>query len=243
MALRLELSPHLYLNKKELEWRRKQATAFDPEKSARLTVKHIGVWDTVGALGVPNRFRISGLFNRRYRFHDTHLSKTALSARHAVAIDERRLAFSPALWGNLADLNKGSRSKAGRPYQQSWFPGDHSSVGGGGRVSGLALAALEWIVAGAEVEGLEFHQGLIYEYSQRINHLASILSSGPPSWFYSQGPRSGPSRIEDVAPITQRRWADDPGYRPEPLVGVSPVLEDGIKNGAAGDKPVGIRWR
>lgn len=38
--------------------------------------------------------------------------------------------------------------------QQVWFPGVHSDVGGGGKSSGLADIALNWMLVGAEEQGL-----------------------------------------------------------------------------------------
>jgi uncharacterized protein (DUF2235 family) len=57
----------------------------------------------------------------------------------------------------LDALNKSSGSATGNfdaPYQQVWFPGVHSSVGGGGERRGLSDNALEWVVDGARASGL-----------------------------------------------------------------------------------------
>ncbi len=116
-------------------------------------VAYLGVWDTVGALGVPGHLRFAALANRGLRFHDTALSRHVRAARHAVAIDERRRAFPPTLWDNLDALNCGGAD--GR-YQQRWFPGDHGSVGGGGPSSALSDDAALWVIEGAEAAGLAF---------------------------------------------------------------------------------------
>ena len=53
-------------------------------------VQFVGVWDTVGALGIPiDGFR-PPLLSRLWAFHDTKLSRYVRNAFHAVAIDERR---------------------------------------------------------------------------------------------------------------------------------------------------------
>src|SRR5919199_471975 len=58
-------------------------------------VDFVGVWDTVGALGIPiDGFRPPGLSNL-WTFHDTRLSRYVRHAYHAVAIDERREPFRP----------------------------------------------------------------------------------------------------------------------------------------------------
>src|SRR5690606_39564319 len=54
-----------------------------------LRIRYVGVWDTVGSLGIPRVLPISIGLNDGYRFHDTALSRAAYSARHAVAIDEQ----------------------------------------------------------------------------------------------------------------------------------------------------------
>ena len=118
-----------------------------------LRIGFLGVWDTVGALGVPAHLWLASWLNRGLGFHDTALSAMVAAARHAVAIDERRRSFPPALWDNLDALAAAS----GGSYAQRWFPGDHGSVGGGGRPGarsrgGRGLeprARLAWAARGA----------------------------------------------------------------------------------------------
>jgi uncharacterized protein (DUF2235 family) len=55
-----------------------------------LSIEYVGVWDTVGSLGIPGNSIFASRFNRRYQFHDLALSRMVKSARHALAIDERR---------------------------------------------------------------------------------------------------------------------------------------------------------
>ena len=216
--LRSELSPNLYLNDNELKWRKKNISNFKPDECRQLTIRYVGVWDTVGALGVPRHLVISSLFNKKYQFHDDKLSSTVKSARHAVAIDERRRAFEPALWSNCDVLNHGAAQTAGgEAFQQVWFPGDHSSIGGGGDEAGLANASLVWIIEGAEIAGLKFLPEAVRQFNDGVNHLAPVVSSKPPAWYYKEGPRRGPQRVDELAPITLQRWHDDESYRPETL--------------------------
>ena len=109
-------------------------------------IHFIGVWDTVGALGIPDDFAVLGLLDNpaRYRFHDTTLSETVLHARHAVALDECRESFAPTLWTN----------KSHPDLKQIWFPGVHSDVGGGYLETGLSDGALEWMMDEAAACGL-----------------------------------------------------------------------------------------
>jgi uncharacterized protein (DUF2235 family) len=105
----------------------------------------LGVWDTVGALGVP--VQSFDFFNRHfYEFHDTKLSSIVKNAFQALAIDEHRRDYEATLW-----------SPSERPDQhieQVWFPGAHSNVGGGSAGDLLADVSLAWMMARAESCGL-----------------------------------------------------------------------------------------
>ncbi|QPC70602.1 hypothetical protein HYE68_001354 [Fusarium pseudograminearum] len=91
-------------------------------------IQVIGVWDTVGALGIPDMghwIKIKNDWLRKaYQFHNTDLSANVKHAYHALALDERRGPFSPCLWCVKGD-NKTTK------LVQCWFPGAHINVGGG----------------------------------------------------------------------------------------------------------------
>lgn len=114
-------------------------------------IHFLGVFDTVGALGVPDDKQVLDLFDspRKYRFHDTALGDNIGIARHAVAADEIRGSFSPTLWTNTA---------AHANAKQLWFPGVHSDVGGGYKETGLSDCALKWMTNEAKEAGLAFNQ-------------------------------------------------------------------------------------
>jgi uncharacterized protein (DUF2235 family) len=114
-------------------------------------IQCVGVWDTVGSLGVPNTLFqgiLKHLFRVNREFHDTDLSSSVAFAFHAVAIDEHRKPFLPTLW----TIPKGQGT--GQHVEQCWFPGCHADVGGGNPDSGLSAVALEWMVARARLAGL-----------------------------------------------------------------------------------------
>jgi uncharacterized protein (DUF2235 family) len=119
-----------------------------------LRVRYLGIWDTVGALGVPSQLPLSSMINRKYRFHDLALSRTVEWARHAMAIDETRNAFEPAPWTqeSLIAINRMHREYR---VEQDWFPGDHGSVGGGIAERKLSDCALLWVAEGAARAGLK----------------------------------------------------------------------------------------
>ncbi|RBR10225.1 uncharacterized protein FIESC28_09611 [Fusarium coffeatum] len=91
-------------------------------------IQVIGVWDTVGALGIPDMGHWvtidNSRFRKAYQFHDTDLSANVKHAYHALALDEQRGPFSPCLWCVKPD-NKTTK------LVQCWFPGAHINVGGG----------------------------------------------------------------------------------------------------------------
>lgn len=111
----------------------------------QVPITFLGVFDTVGALGVP------GITRRRSRFHDVRLSSMVQCARQALAIDERRLTFEPCLWDVPADDDRPGGVK------QVWFPGAHSDVGGGNASPGLSDVALLWMMGEAAACGLTFY--------------------------------------------------------------------------------------
>ncbi|VVJ24942.1 Uncharacterised protein [Amycolatopsis camponoti] len=119
----------------------------------RTPIRFIGVWDTVGALGIPlSGGRLLNLLNRRWQFHDTQLSSIVQSAFQALAVDEHRPSFAPAVW---------KPSEADQEREQVWFAGDHSDVGGGHPVSDLSDLALRWMTDRAHHCGLAFEPGAL----------------------------------------------------------------------------------
>ena len=120
-------------------------------------VRFLGVWDTVGALGIPDELEFTNLlFDRkdRWEFHDTDLGENVEMARHAMAVDEVRASFTVTRW------NRRSIEKEGRDVEERWFPGVHGDVGGGYEDSSLSDLALEWMMREAEKAGVEFRQGV-----------------------------------------------------------------------------------
>jgi Uncharacterized alpha/beta hydrolase domain (DUF2235) len=107
-------------------------------------IKAVAVWDTVGSLGIP---RISwleriGLQSRNmhyYTFYDTRLHPCIENAFQALALDEHRAPFSPALW----EKRDGDRTN----LKQVWFPGVHSNVGGGYDDQDIANITLAWMMS------------------------------------------------------------------------------------------------
>jgi Uncharacterized alpha/beta hydrolase domain (DUF2235) len=103
-----------------------QKLALEPDvfPADSLRIACLGVFDTVGALGIPaTAFQ---RFNReRYGFHDVELSPIVRLNLHALAIDERRQPFAASVW-------RQSRFRVSNSVtEQTWFPGVHADIGGG----------------------------------------------------------------------------------------------------------------
>src|SRR5262249_32287275 len=77
-----------------------QAIAFRQQYSREVEIQFLGVWDTVGALGIPLS-ALEWLNSATYGFHDTELSGIVKNAFHAVAIDEHRIDYQATLWQQL----------------------------------------------------------------------------------------------------------------------------------------------
>lgn len=125
--------------------------------SRRVPVRMLGVWDTVGALGVPwNEAPLIG--RRNFYFHNTNPSVLYQNAYHALAIDEHRAPYKPTLWTRFTP--EAEQEAAPKPYpdtlEQRWFVGAHSNVGGGYKNDPLHRLPLAWMQEKARGCGLEF---------------------------------------------------------------------------------------
>jgi uncharacterized protein (DUF2235 family) len=214
----------------EREWRSRHHPDSEGAKARTLKISYLGVWDTVGAMGVPSFLWISQFINKKYTFHDCQLSSSVEAARHAVAIDEKRATFPAALWENLDYLNTKKSDVAAQPYQQLWFPGDHGSVGGGGDIVGLSDNALYWIVEGASKQGLYLKEDFLANARLSSDHRAPLCNITKAKVSFTsvmmsavKKDRQGPELITEVSDAARQRWAEGQ-YRPAPLKKVAREL-------------------
>ncbi|GJD04725.1 peptidoglycan binding domain-containing protein [Colletotrichum higginsianum] len=121
-----------------------------------IAIKAVGVWDTISD-HVENAF-------------------------HALALDEPRYAFRPALWEKL-DGNKTN-------LKQVWFPGNHAGIGGGWHEQQIANITLAWMCDQLSTIGVEFNQGRMQDiFTQSLRYSAGhpfsyVPSSQWTSWLW-----------------------------------------------------------
>lgn len=138
-------------------WEREQFKS----KNRKCPVEMIGVWDTVGALGIPIGF-IKKFTDRFLQFHDTKLNKEVKAAYHALALDEQRHTFQPTLW----DVTK---KRPGQVVEQVWFSGVHSDIGGGYPQRHHSDIAFQWMVEKArQNHGLKLSPDYGYTFEPDI---------------------------------------------------------------------------
>jgi len=118
-------------------------------RHAGVTIRLIGVYDTVGALGVP--LPSAAFVNEPIvGFHDTTLSDMVQSAVQALAVDEKRGPYTPTLWTQAAN----AVALAGQSVLQVWFPGVHSDIGGGYTDKGIGDITWDFMMRQAAAHGL-----------------------------------------------------------------------------------------
>ncbi|QBI01215.1 DUF2235 domain-containing protein [Pseudoduganella albidiflava] len=154
-----------------------------------IPVRFLGVWDTVGALGIPDDMGWLDLVDdpKDHMFHSTSLSGNVQTARHALAMDEQRKTFAPTLWTDVAP---------DADVQQLWFPGVHSDVGGGYRECGLSDGALAWMIGEAKAAGLAFNDGMVEQVRPDYHDMLHDPRTGVFALLETQ-PRSIPSLLEE----------------------------------------------
>ncbi|KAA6459735.1 DUF2235 domain-containing protein [Acidobacteria bacterium AB60] len=156
---------------------------------ADVCIRMVGVWDTVGSLGIPAIF--GQVDQKQYGFLDTGLHPDVKNAFHALAIDEKRDQFPATLWtGDPAP---------GQTIEQVWFAGCHGDVGGGtppgSAVDGssrLCDITLGWMMAKAQALGLTFDPAVYALYQNLGPEVA--LDKLNESWK----PQDGPPHIRPI---------------------------------------------
>lgn len=158
----------------------------------------LGVWDTVGSLGIMLSMR---------QFHNMKLSPGVSYGYHAVAIDEKRRKFRPALWET-------ENRPPEQTIEQIWFAGVHADVGGGYRKRGLADVTLKWMLENAEKHGLHVNHDEVEPDALGTIHRSYKGLWLPLGWHTRQPPPRGDPAVH--ASVSNRLEADI-GYDPSNL--------------------------
>ncbi|KIM22601.1 hypothetical protein M408DRAFT_332846 [Serendipita vermifera MAFF 305830] len=164
----------------------------------------LGVWDTVSSIGIPQTWLSTTLgldwlrkrYNASYAYHDTslpgkrdHKNKDPRAYVHrafqALSLEENRTSFEPILLRFPKQIN--DKPEHGPEFQQCWFPGVHTDVGGGYErdyrdISDLSFA---WMV------------DMCWPYLN-FSHLSEILKR--PTLIEDDKEKSLEARMKEVAP-------------------------------------------
>jgi hypothetical protein len=182
----------------------------------------IGVWDTVGSLGMPTRI-LERLNPFRSDFHYVALNPDICSAYHALAVDEERKHFLPTLW---QEKDVGGEQR----LEQVWFVGCHGDVGGQemGVDHALSDITLLWMMQKAQEQGLAFkpeainalrprHDGEIHDSRAVLGRLwprrVRTIPLAKQTWIHSSvmqraadtqlNPRYAPSALGQIGEVAR----------------------------------------
>ncbi|KAG9095087.1 hypothetical protein FS749_011123 [Ceratobasidium sp. UAMH 11750] len=159
----------------------------------KFTIKCIGVWDTVGSMGLPTVItQNSAKMHQLFDFPDNVLGPHIERAMHAMSLNEDREDFQ---------VTKFYQTKAGKErgqqLRQVWFAGQHTDVGGGWHDHDLSDIALMWMLANVEdILSIDF------KYTK--------LLPRPIAPWGAQPPHSSQTGIYKLTGIAPRRPSTDP---------------------------------
>ncbi len=159
-----------------------------PPRTSTPLIHFIGVWDTVESVG------LGGVLGKSITSSPS-LKPSVAHARHAVALDELRNAYTPRLYTP-------SYLHGAQTLKQVWFAGAHADVGGGyghdgpGIKSLLSNTPLNWMLGEAHTLGLQLQAPLIdvqnfFPEDPVLSPLHNEARENP--WWYltGVGPRNG----------------------------------------------------
>lgn len=204
-------------------------------------ISFLGVFDTVGALGIPRKW-LNGIGRSQFQFHDTDVSSCVDNSIQALAIDEKRIEFEAAVWAE-------PRHRSFKTVEQVWFPGVHANIGGGYEDTGLSDVVLEWMTnrltkycpelllyrqdlrPDMKAEVVESRLGLYY-WRSRLTPLIRRINYIPVPDFKTSHPLPHSHPIGEMVHWTaMKRWAEtsssvDP-YVPPNLLAALNSIENG----------------
>jgi uncharacterized protein (DUF2235 family) len=151
----------------------------ESRKRYPVAISFLGIFDTVGAFGVPIDLGFS--FQKVNFFKDMSISPNVKQVVHCVSIDETREAFIPTL------------CNAGPNIDEVWFPGVHSDIGGGYRHRELSAYPLAYMVSRLKTC---FEQQPVEFYQRELDALTRVDAAGNFNMHYhGDGLKSDPRKI------------------------------------------------
>lgn len=208
-------------------------------------IRMAGLWDTVGAIGT-DALQNGDAERAKSAAHNVRPTRSQEYGYHALAIDEHRPMFEATLWRTFAETGKEAETlnRYNLYYEQRWFIGAHSDVGGGYGDDDLPDISLNWMLQKASALGLVFTHTIeprpgawldsvhdsFKAFAGQILNIWDKLMPGDQRNYREIGKL--PRKIKTVGGITGslctihetlddtvlRRWTEDPTYRPPSLV-------------------------
>jgi uncharacterized protein (DUF2235 family) len=174
-------------------------------------IHFVGVWDTVGALGIP--FSFMGLFDKHDEFYDTKMGANIKIARHALAIDEQREDFEPTIWNE----------REGVDLKQVWFSGVHSDIGGSyppdkGTEIKSSDISLEWMLNEAKKAELHIESHIFDSINTKT--LGKLHKSRNHIYRFKtplHRPLVVKNKPTSIHVSVKKRYENDTNYRPPKL--------------------------
>ncbi|RPD82481.1 hypothetical protein L226DRAFT_528639 [Lentinus tigrinus ALCF2SS1-7] len=152
------------------------------------SIKVIGVFDTVGSVGMPEELTLtSQKIKNIFGFPNHRLGHHIKRAYQALALDETRADFTCA---KFEQTQMGRES--GQVLKQCWFTGSHCDIGGGFEEHDLSDLTLNWLIANIE-DALSFN----YDYVTSLPQPDAPWGTQPP-----HDPLTG---IYKVAKVSRRQ--------------------------------------
>ncbi|UDL96233.1 DUF2235 domain-containing protein [Lichenihabitans sp. PAMC28606] len=179
----------------------------------------LGLWDSVAAYGLGK------FFPQRY---DAHLPHEIQYVRHALSIDENRRDFKRVIFGGSRTVRQALPGEP-EPFQQVWFAGNHSDIGGSypeneSRLSDITLQwMLDFLTKGLpEGKRITFDEDVLKLYPSFDGMMHDECQSSKVRWL--QAPRVVDAQgtlhdsvIERLKLDDAREYSGYKPYRPEPL--------------------------
>ncbi|RPA87818.1 hypothetical protein BJ508DRAFT_320807 [Ascobolus immersus RN42] len=205
-----------------------------------VSIRVLGVWDTVGAVGVPDYMPT---WMNTHKFHQANVLNGIDFVFHALAIDEYRRTFGPTLFYLPKHLDSTNRRTYPNSYtgvlepfpdidtvlKQCWFSGSHSNVGGSYPSEHIADITLAWMVDQCNIYGnvLSFDPMALYliveRHRQPSKNILNLYKENPGK-YPGYGCGSVYNSFKGNAFLTWQYRAPglySPGYQPGPA-GVHP---------------------